>query len=242
MAASRRNAGKAGTWEVILGATFLGVTIVVFGLGIWVGRSVGPPSDTATDRVVRADSPARPPDADIPQPVGPEFYREHQRAIEERLAAPDEEAPDPAAAAVEAATPEPTPASPASTPTPTTAPPAATRTATRTPTTRPTASPTRRLAPPAPTATAAAPVRRPSGNFVVYVGETRSEQQAFAWVGDLRALGFTATTDERIQQGARVYVVRVGPFDTRDAATDAARRIVATGRYPDAFAAFATPR
>lgn len=229
MAKRKREAGGVGAREIVLGSAFLSLTIFVFGLGIWVGRSLGVPQAPAPTQIVRGDAPVRPADDRIEKPVGRELYDDHRKAIEQRLVVDAESTAQvdaDSAATMDRATATATKRA--------VSPVIPTATRRIPPTLRPTASPTARVA----ATPAAPPTQRPAtGRWVVYVGETQREQQAFDWNGDLRQRGMTATTDQRTEHGVRIYRVRVGPFATRDEATSVAQRLLQTGKYPDAFAA-----
>lgn len=232
MAKRRREAGSVGAREIVLGAGFLGATAFIFGLGIWVGRELGERQPPVATQVVRADAPERPSDENMPRPVSRDFYNDHRMAIERGLA----EEPSSAQTRVDEPEPMTSPSPPPATATRRQdVPPTATSTRrVASPTPRPVATPTarERIAPTVPPT-----VRTERGSWVVYVGETQDERTAFAWNGDLRQRGMTATTDQRRQGGVVLYRVRVGPFATRDEATSTAQQLIRSGKYPDAYAA-----
>ena len=215
--------------RILLGATFVALTGVVFVLGIWVGRDLAARHPPETDQVVRVAAPVRPEPGNVPRKVDEKFFDGFRQELYNSLEEGDETPGD------AAATKPPTAAAPEATEKPeatrshATSTVAPRREATRT-ATRP-----RVTATPRHTATARPTRAAARGAWVVQVGSTRNGAEAFDWTMSLRGEGFAPHTDESPRGGTTWYRVRLGPFATREEAVKAYQRLTGSTEFQDAY-------
>lgn len=201
-------AGMGYGQALLLVFGFLLTSVIIFVLGIWVGRDLTERRQIEHEPLVRATIPARiTPGA---EGVGREFYEKVKEEAYKQLQTP-----------VDAPT---LPASPtAPEKTPTRLPPTATKAP---PTTRPTPRPT---APSAPTQS------RATGQWSVQVGATTDSREALDMTLRLRARGFQAYTVQAPLRGQTWYRVRVGRFATREEAREVETQLRRTGEFQGAY-------
>lgn len=217
---------------LILGGVYLVATVIIFGLGIWVGQDLARRHPDDAEVVVRRAAPPAPADGAAPRPVEKAFFDEFREGMYDDLAAEDATPTSTAGASVVMTKVAPT----------------TTQGVSRAPTVKPTATrrvpptATRRLPPTAtrtalrrgtPTPARAAEVKR--GSWLVQVTVTRSENEALRATLELRSRGFQASTDRATSGGTTWYKVRLGPFASRQEAVAAYGKLQSTGKFNEAY-------
>lgn len=229
MAEALRTPAASGRSRLLLAATYVALSAIVFVLGIQVGRDLAerhPPQDA---QVVQQAAPAQPPADSVPRPAGKSFYDKYREQLYNRVEGGEEPPMDEAAAG--------TPTAAAATTAARTQTAAVHATATATRRVEPTRTPTRVRHTPTvrPTATVRKTTQAGRGAWVVQIGSTRSETEAFNWTMRLRGKGFSPHTDESPSGGTTWFRVRLGPFATREEAVRAYQRLTGSTEFQDAY-------
>lgn len=229
MAEAPRTPAASGRSRFLLAAAYVALSAIIFVLGIQVGRDLAERHPAQEEQVVQQAAPARPPADSVPRPADKSFYDKYREQLYNRVEGGEEPPMDATAAA--AAPTAATAATAARTQT------AARATATATRRVEPTRTPTRVRHTPTvrPTATVRKTAQAGRGAWVVQIGSTRSETEAFNWTMRLRGKGFSPHTDESPSGGTTWFRVRLGPFATREEAVRAYQRLTGSTEFQDAY-------
>lgn len=228
----RGDAGLTYGQVFVLLLAFCGASVLIFLLGMWVGRDLAERRLLREEPIVRVPvMPATPSPEEAPaEPVDRAFYERLKQKAEERLAqaSPPQPPAVPTLAAPSVASPaarvvQSSPAARWESPRPTMRPP--------TPTLRPRPTPTLPVA-----ARSRATEEWADAGWTVQVTATTDAAEARALVQRLRARGFDAyMVQAPTREGVTWYRVRVGRFQSRERAREMENRLRTEGGMPGAF-------